>query len=290
MDVLVIGSKGQLAKEFRNSLNSTKLKFIFLGKNKLNITSFQNIKIIIEKYKPSIIINCAAYTNVDISERKKNLAYKLNCDAIKNIVKICKSNNIYLIHFSSDYVFSGKKGNYKETDKTEPINYYGNTKKIGEKIITDNLNSFVIFRLSWLMGNYNNNFLKKIIFFLKNKKKIFMVKDQISNPTTTILVSKVVKICCENYFNKKKVFKGIFHLANEPSISKIDFTRYIYRRLIKLNLTNNSCKIKEIPSNEFKTIARRPLNSSFNLDKIKKKVIKQDLNWKHILKKNLKNF
>ena len=204
MDVLIIGKTGQLAKEFKNSLNSKKLRFFFLGRKKIDTTSFKNINFIINKYNPSIIINCAAYTDVDISETRKNRAYELNCTAIKNLVKICKSKKIYLIHFSTDYVFGGKKGNYKETDKTNPINYYGKTKQIGEKIITDKLKNFVIFRLSWLIGNYNNNFLKKIIFFLKNKKKIYMVKDQISNPTTTYLVSKIVKICCENYYDKKK--------------------------------------------------------------------------------------
>ncbi len=290
MDVLIIGKTGQLAKEFKNSLNSKKLRFFFLGRKKIDVTSFENINFIINKYNPSIIINCSAYTDVDISETRKNSAYELNCTAIKNIVKICKSKKIYLIHFSTDYVFSGKKGNYKETDKTNPVNYYGKTKQIGEKIITDKLKNFVIFRLSWLIGNYNNNFLKKIIFFLKNKKKIYMVKDQISNPTTTYLVSKIVKICCENYYDKKNIFKGIFHLANEPSISKLDFTNYIYDQLIKLKLTKNLCKINGISSHEIRAKAKRPLNSSFNLNKIKKKTIKQNLNWKYILNKNLKNF
>ena len=256
----------------------------------MDITSFKNVNYIIKKHKPSIIINCAAYTDVDISEREKKKAYKLNCEAIKNIVKICKSKSIYLIHFSTDYVFNGKKGNYKETDKTNPINYYGKTKKIGEKIISDELNNFVIFRLSWLISNYNNNFLKKIIFFLKNKKNIYMVKDQISNPTTTNLVSKVVKMCCENYYDKKNVFRGVFHLANEPSITKLNFTNYIYNKLIKLNLTKNLCKINGISSKDIKSAAKRPLNSSFNLKKIKAKIMKQNLNWKIILNKNLKNF
>lgn len=290
MNILIIGSKGQLAKELINSLNSNKIRFIFCGKDKINITSYKSINTYINYYKPSAIINCAAYTDVDNSEIKKKIAYKLNCHAIKNLVKICKLKKIYLIHFSTDYVFNGKKGNYKEIDNITPINYYGKTKKIGEKIITNNLKLFVIFRISWLIGKYSNNFLKKIIYSLKNKKEISMVKDQISNPTTTIFVSKILKICCENYYYKKNIFKGIFHLANEPAISKFQFTNLIYYKLKKLNLTKNQCKIIEISSDELKTKANRPLNTSFNLSKIKRKIKRKNLSWKSILIKNLKNF
>jgi len=289
MNVLVIGSKGQLAKEFKNSLNSKKLKFIFLGKKKLNIISYRSLNTCVNKLNPSIIINCAAYTDVDNSETKKKMAYNLNCHAVTNLVKICKLKKIYLIHFSTDYVFNGRGQNYTEQDKTDPINYYGKTKKIGEKIIIDNLNSFVIFRLSWLIGSYSNNFLKKIISNLKNKKKIFMVENQISNPTTTIFVSKIVKVCCESYYNKKNIFKGIFHLANEPAISKLEFTKYVYYKLKKFNLMKNDCKIVKISSNELKNYAKRPENSSFNLNKLKRKIIKKNFSWKNILKRILIN-
>lgn len=284
MNILIIGSNGQLASEFKNSLNLQKINFIFLGKKKLNILFYKDLYNKVNKYKPSIIINCAAYTNVDNSEVEKKLTYQLNCQAVKNLVKICKLQNIYLIHFSTDYVFNGKKLKYSEKDKTNPLGYYGKTKNIGEQIIIKNLKSFVIFRLSWLIGNYNNNFLKKICINLKNKNKIFMVQDQISNPTTTIFVSKIIKICCENYYNKKDIFQGIFHLANEPSISKLNFTKYVYSRLKKLNLTNNDCKIIGISSNKLKNQAKRPKNTSFDLKKIKNKLNIKDFNWKTKIK------
>ena len=289
MNVLVIGSNGQLASELKNSLNSKNIKFIFLGKNQMNILSYKDIFFEVNTNKISIIINCAAYTDVDNSERNKKFAYQLNCKAIKNLVKICKLKKIYLIHFSTDYVFNGYKFNYSEKSKTNPINYYGKTKRIGEQIITKELNSFVIFRLSWLIGNYSNNFLKTIFFLLKRKKNLTMVNDQISNPTTTILVSKVVKICCENFFNKKNIFKGIYHLANEPAVSKLDFTKYIFKKLKKLKLTKNKCEITGISSNELINIAKRPNNSSFNLTKIKKKLKIKNLYWKNNIKKILIN-
>ena len=290
MNVLVIGSTGQLASEFKNTLNSKKLKFIFFGKDSLNILSYQDIFSKVNEHNISIIINCAAYTNVDDSETKKKLAYELNCKAIENIVKICKLKKIYLIHFSTDYVFDGNKLNYKETNKTNPINYYGKTKKIGEQIITKKLNAFVIFRLSWLIGNYSNNFLKTIYLYLKKEKKLSMVNDQINNPTTTVLVSRVVKICCENFYYKKNIFKGIFHLANEPAISKLDFTKFIYNKLKKINLITNQCEIIGIPSSTFKNTAKRPVNSSFNLTKIKKKLKIKNLNWKNNIKEILIKF
>ena len=145
MNVLVIGSKGQLASELKKSLKSKKLKFIFLGKKKINIFSVKDILSKIDNFRISIIINCAAYTNVDQSELKKQQAYKLNCEAVKNLVKVCKQKKIYLIHFSSDYVFEGTKSKYKENDDTNPLNYYGKTKRISEK-------------------NYNNE-IKELYYF-----------------------------------------------------------------------------------------------------------------------------
>lgn len=290
MNVLVIGSYGQLASEFKNSLKLSKVNFLFFGKKKLDILIYQNLYNKVKRYRPSIIINCAAYTNVDKSEIEKKKTYDLNCQAIKNLVKICRLQNIYLIHFSTDYVFNGKKLKYTEKNRKDPLSYYGKTKNIGEKIIIKNLKSFVIFRLSWLIGNYKNNFLKKICYNLKRKSKIFMVKDQISNPTTTIIVSKIVKICCQNYYNKKNILNGVFHLANEPSISKLDFTKFVYDNLKKLNLTNNNCEIIGISSGEIKNGAKRPLNTSFDLTKIKTKLKIKKLNWKNSIKKILIKF
>ena len=117
-----------------------------------------------------------------------------------------------------------------------------------------------------------------------------MVKDQISNPTTTMLVSKIVKICCENFYKKRNVLKGIFHLSNEPAISKLEFTKYIYYKSKKLNLINNKCKIIGISSNKFKKAAKRPKNSSFNLTKIKKKLKIKNFQWKNSIKKILITF
>ena len=269
MNALVLGSNGQLGTEFKNSLNSKNIKFIFLNKNKLNILFYKDILNKVKKYNISIIINCAAYTDVDNSEIKKKVAYRLNCKAIENLVKICKLKNIYLINFSTDYVFNGYKKNYREKNKTNPINYYGETKKIGEQIIIKKLNHYVIFRLSWLIGSYSNNFLKTIFFLLKKKEVLLMVKDQISNPTTTILVSKIVKICCENFYKKRNVLK-VFSTYQMNLYFKIEFTKYIYYKSKKLNLINNECKIIGISSNKFKKAAKRPKNSSFNLTKIKK--------------------
>ena len=290
MNVIVVGSKGQLATEFKNTLISKKINFIYLGKKKINITSYRNIKLRVDQYHPKIIINCGAYTDVEGSEIYKKKAYELNCRAVKNLAKICKLKNIYLVHFSTDYVFNGNKKNYKEKDKVNPINYYGKTKKIGEKIITENTNLFVIFRISWLIGSYSNNFLKKIIFNIKNKNKILMVNDQISNPTFTSFVSRIIRICCENYYYKKNVFKGIFHLANEPAISKYEFTKYVYNKLQKIGLIKKKCKIIKISSNILKNTTKRPKNSSFDLRKIKRKVANENFNWKYLLKKNLNNF
>ena len=114
-----------------------------------------------------------------------------------------------------------------------------------------------------------------------------MVNDQISNPTMTSLVSKIIKISCENFFLKKNILNGVFHLSNEPSISKLEFTKIIYKKLKNLKLIKNKCTIIGVSSNTFKSQANRPVNSSFNLSKIKKKLNIKNLSWKKNINKIL---
>ena len=146
--VLVSGAGGQLAQSFNYIANKNKwTSFIFLNKQELDISSIENIYSVIDKHKPDIFINCAAYTAVDKAESEKDKAYLINDKAVKNIAQVCSEKNISLIHYSTDFVFNGKSEKpYIENDKTNPINIYGQSKLAGEQSIINkqSLNYLII--------------------------------------------------------------------------------------------------------------------------------------------------
>ena len=129
---LITGSGGQLAKEFRKILASRNLKSEIPPENQLDITDFQKVENTVKEVKPDVIVNCAAYNFVDEAEENPSNAYKVNYHSMKNLSSLCKERNIFLVHYSTDYVFDGKKGDfYTEEDKTNPINKYGESKLKG---------------------------------------------------------------------------------------------------------------------------------------------------------------
>ena len=173
MNVLITGANGQVGKSFKDLKVNKKIKFFYYSKNRLDITNYNETIKVINKIKPEVIINCAAYTDVENSEIYKNLAKKINSWGPLNLAKVCKVHKIFLIHISTDYVFNGKKKNYKENSNTDPINFYGTSKLMGEKNIKKVNCKFLIIRTSWVFSKYGKNFLKTIKKLIQKKKKNF---------------------------------------------------------------------------------------------------------------------
>ena len=163
--VLVLGANGQLGTSLKKySSKYQNLKCYFYSKKKLNILDKLNLEKVITILKPKYIINTAAYTNVDESESNKNECLKINSKSLIYLSKLCSIKKITIIHFSTDYVYSGKKkSNYKENDYKSPISYYGYSKLEGEKNITKYAKQYFIFRISGLFSNHKNSFINKII-------------------------------------------------------------------------------------------------------------------------------
>ena len=162
MKTLIFGSRGQLGSEISN-----KIKGIKISRNRFKNFNFNKEKEIIKilkKFSPKVIINCAAFTDVDKAERKRKECLQINSKAVKFISKYCNKNKVLLIHFSTDYVFNGKKkGFYSETAKTNPINFYGKSKLLGDKFIINSKCKYIIFRISWVYNiKKKNNFISKI--------------------------------------------------------------------------------------------------------------------------------
>ena len=195
INILVTGSDGQLGNSIKRISNGFDIyDFHFTNKNELDITNNNLIQEYIEKNKINIIINCAAFTNVEEAEKKRELADLINHVSVDNLAKICSEQNIQLIHISTDFVFDGLKSvPYTEMDNPNPINYYGLTKLNGEKkMMSYDLDKSIIIRTSWLYSEYKNNFVSKILDKINHSKNINVVNDEIGSPTNSIDLAELI--------------------------------------------------------------------------------------------------
>ena len=228
---------------------------------------------------PKIIINCAAYTDVDKSELNKRKANLINNLAVKNLAEKCYKYKIKLIHISTDYIFDGKKKSpYKEFDDANPINYYGQTKLKGEnQILNLNLKNSIIIRTSWLYSFSENNFVSNIISNLKTKDSIKVVDDKFGSPTNAIdLACLILNIIPKlNFIESTK----IFHFSNSGFCSR-------FQLAVKINsIIKSKCKIIPITSIELKT--KRPNFSALDSTMIEKDYGISILNWEKRLENHL---
>ena len=293
MTILSCGSESQLGKSIlMYSRNQDKI--IETNKNDLDISDFDRTKFYFEKYKPSIIINTAAYTNVDKAEIDKEKAYKSNCLGPKNLAYFSKIFNSLLIHFSTDYVFDGLKNKlYKENDHMNPISVYGKTKMLGEKEIIKSKCKYLIIRIAWLYSHFNNvNFINKIIELSKNKSEIKVVSDQKGIPTSSLELSKNLWKIVNKYKKNSNLSLGIYHYSqNGKIISFYEFAKFILDYISKKNF--EVPKIKPVLSTNYNKKIIRPLFSGLDNDKLSKdfnlNIEKWQLSLEYILKLKLKN-
>src|SRR5438552_10133705 len=195
MIVLVSGKNGQLGKELQDIVARSDqfIQFIFLDKQELDIADESSLQTIFQKYSPAFFINCAAYTAVDKAETEQERAYLINAEAVGNIAKLSHEFKTKLIHISTDYVFDGKgERPYTESDPTNPVNYYGYTKWIGEQLALNNNPDTIIIRTSWVYSAYGNNFVRTMLRLMKERKEINVVNDQLGSPTYAKDLAEVV--------------------------------------------------------------------------------------------------
>ena len=283
--VIIFGSSGQLGKEISSNidLNSNFQVFPF-DKKGCDIGDFEEVSLKINEIKPTYIINCAAYTNVDKAETERDKAELINFRAVANISQICKEMNITLIHFSTDYVFNANsKKSLKEESQKNPINYYGLTKHLGEEEIFKNCRKFFLFRISWVYSLHGENFPKKIIGSLNDGKNLRVVDDQFGSPTPTLLGSSVVgKILCDKELNKEY---GVYHISPNNKCSWFDIAKRIAKKLNHIE-----CKIEPTTSKNYKSVAMRPTNSHLNNALFKKTFKMKIYNWDYYMDNFLEAF
>jgi dTDP-4-dehydrorhamnose reductase len=271
--IVLLGAKGMLGSEVSSLLADDNITALDLPE--FDITNKSQLEKAIQD--ASIVINCAAYTDVEKSESQTDLAFKVNAEAVSNLGEIARRNNTYVIHISTDFVFDGKKDSpYIETDRTNPINAYGKSKLQGELLLAEKYNFYSIIRVQWTYGKNGNNFISKLVSLARQKDSLKVVDDQFGSPTWT---QEVAKVICE--FIAKKP-QGLFHYAAAGFTSRYEIAKFVFEKL-NLNTRIIPCK-----TSEFKTIAQRPLNSRFCCDKIQSLLDKPIELWQKPLERFLK--
>ena len=248
---------------------------------KLDITNQNQVFNLFNKLKPDAAIHTASETNVDKCETEKEHAWKINVDGTRNIAVACNQVSAKLVYISTDYVFDGEKGNYKEQDKPNPINYYGITKLEGENQVAKHCQNYVILRTSVLYGwhPWKQNFATWVINSLKQKKEMSIVEDHFNTPT---LADNLAEITIETI---QKDLQGLYHASGSQRISRYEFAQQIAKAF---NLNQNL--IKPVKMSQLTAwIAKRPKDSSLNTSKIQKQLKTELLNVSQGLNKMKEN-
>jgi len=272
---LLIGNKGQLGSEFEKNIIARGCNYFAADVDTLDITNYKALSETINFFKPDIIINCAAFNQVDLAEQNKEQALKVNATALNYLAELCQKNKAFLIHFSTDYVFNGNKndGFYNEIDETDPINYYGYTKLEGERFIQQQLNNYLIFRLSWVFGNGKQNFIYKFLQWCKQNTILKISFDEVSVPTSTETIVNIVE---QSIYNG---LIGTYHLTNSGYASRYEWAKYI-TEILNLNVL-----LYPVSKDSFKLPAKRPYFSAMSNQLLTKTLAIDIINWKEAVKK-----
>lgn len=245
--LVITGKNGQLAKEFISLFGKKGIEFIAFDKKELNISDFENTIRVLKEIKPDILINCAAYNYVDRAEDDRENCYLTNTKGAENLAKICSDIKCKIVHYSTDYVFDGKKNSlYIEKDIPNPLNYYGKTKLEGEEKIREHCENHLIFRVSWLYGKGKNNFVIKFLNWAKTRDTLQIAKNEVSIPTYSKTVAGITLKALENGL------RGLYHLTNSGFTSRYGLALKI-KEILKLK--NNIVPVK---SEIFNLKAKRP--------------------------------
>ncbi len=246
MKILITGARGMLGKDVEQVLQD-KHQLILTDEDTMDITDYNQCMAVMSQNKPDLIINCAAYTQVDKCEEEVELAYRVNALGPRNLAVIGNEMNIPLLHISSDYVFDGTKGSgYMEDDTKKPLSIYGKSKSLGEDYITQLTNKFYIIRTSWLFGANGNNFIKTMLRLGKTRESLTVVNDQFGSPTYTADLARAIALLIN------KPTYGIYHVTNSDYTNWYDYTKYIFK------LIDYKVSVQPVITKEFPRPAPRP--------------------------------
>ncbi|MCG3084236.1 dTDP-4-dehydrorhamnose reductase [Anoxybacillus sp. LAT_35] len=241
MKVVVTGAKGQLGTDVVHLLADRGYEVYGYGREELDITNFDQVKQIIGKVNPDVVIHAAAYTKVDLAESEPDQAFLINAYGTRNVAVVSEAVGAKLVYISTDYVFDGTATTpYNEFAPTNPLSIYGKSKLAGEQFVRDLHSKFFIFRTSWVYGKHGNNFVKTMLKLAQERDELMVVHDQVGCPTYTVDLSN----CILELIQTEKY--GIYHVSNSGHCSWYEFAKAIFEEAgIKVKV--NPCTTKDFP-------------------------------------------
>lgn len=264
MNILVTGANGQLGNEMRSVARNSADNYIFTDVAELDITNATAVEQMVVGNDVKVVINCAAYTNVDKAEDDSEFAENLNAKAVENLAVAIRKNDGLLVHISTDYVFGGTKNNTpcREDEPANPTGVYGVTKLHGEQAIVASGCHYIIIRTAWLYSEFGKNFLKTMLNLTATKPQLKVVFDQVGTPTYAYDLAMAIYNIVET--RKYAGHEGVYHYSNEGVCSWFDFTK-----MIAEYAGNTGCDIQPCHSDEFPSKVVRPSYSVLDKTKIK---------------------
>jgi len=275
MKFLITGAGGQLGREWCETLRLKNLDFTACDSTELDITDADRIRTVIKSVNPDVIINCAAYTDVEGAEDHPDKAFQVNRDAVRHLADECRKSDLLLVHFSTDYVFPGRSADmkhfpdgYPEEAETGPINLYGKSKLEGEIAIRESGADHLIIRVSWLCGKYGGNFVKTMLRLSEERENLKVVHDQYGSPTF------VESLIPATHYLIDAEKRGTYHYTSKGIITWHEFATAIFE------ISDRKVAIQPVQSEEFNFKAERPAFSKLSTKKIESLNSELTINWK----------
>ncbi|MCZ2126853.1 MAG: dTDP-4-dehydrorhamnose reductase [Anaerolineales bacterium] len=284
--ILLFGKRGQLGWELNQTLAPLGELFAF-DSSELDLTDLAQLRQAIRRVAPQFIVNAAAYTDVDRAETEVDLAQKINANAPRVMAEEARELNAAFVHYSTDYVFDGKKNSaYAETDATNPLNAYGQSKLDGEQAVAQVGGAALVLRTSWVYSLRGNGFVPKVLAWARTQKTLRVVADQIGSPTWARALAEIVAPLLQRDGGYLRERAGLYHLGGLGGVSRFDFAREILR----LDPRADEQIIERLEpalTAEFPTPAQRPLHSALDCSRFEETFNLQLPAWQDALRQAL---
>ena len=272
--ILITGAGGQVSHEL--AIADSPHRLIALTQQQLEITDVAQIAKAFETYQPDILINAAAYTQVDLAEKEAELAFAINRDGVANLAQACKKLDIPMLHISTDYVFDGsKQGAYKESDPIAALGVYGASKAAGDAVLQATLEQHIILRTSWVFSATGNNFVKTMLRLGREREALGIVNDQHGCPTSARSIAEVLLDIAAKYLQGEAGEWGVYHYCNQPQTTWFGFAQAIFQQAGGFENLN----LNAIATSDYPTPAQRPQNSVLDCAKIKAQFGIEQADW-----------
>ncbi|MEZ9665364.1 dTDP-4-dehydrorhamnose reductase [Vibrio cyclitrophicus] len=270
MRILITGCHGQVGSSLTEQLaNHENTEVLALDREHLDITNQDAVSVAVAEFRPTIIINAAAHTEVDKAEEEVDLSYAINRDGPKYLAQAAQSVGAAILHISTDYVFEGNKaGEYTETDTTNPQGVYGESKLAGEIAVSEACDKHIILRTAWVFGESGNNFVKTMLRLGENRDALSIVGDQFGGPTYAGDIANTLIQIAKRINQGDAVEYGVYHYSGLPHVSWFDFADAIFDVAVVQGVLEKKPRLTSITTAQYPTPAKRPSNSRLSTDKI----------------------